>query len=98
MMKKYSLVTGAALAVLLLAACGTSGGLGDIFGGGNSGTYATQIRGTVHSVDTASRTIYLTNATGNGSMLSSGGSSGNGNSVRVTYDNRTTVNYNGQSY
>lgn len=96
MMKKYTLVTGAALAVLLLAACGSSSGLGDIFGGGrNNGAYATQIRGTVDSVDTSNSSIYLTNVTGNGSMLSSSGSTSN---VRVYYDNRTTVNYNGQRY
>jgi hypothetical protein len=91
-------MTGAAIALLLLAACGTSGGLGDIFGGGtgtNNGTYATQIRGTVDSVDTSSRSILLTNASGNGSMLSS---SGSGSSVRVYYDNRTSVDYQGQSY
>lgn len=97
MMKKYSLITGAAIAVLLLSACGSSGGLGGILGGGgsNNGTYATQLRGTVDSVDTSGRSIYLINVTGNGSMLSSGSS---GQSVRVYYDNRTTVNYNGQSF
>ncbi len=98
MKKKYALITGAALAVLLLAACGSSGGLGDILGGGTNsgnGTYATQIRGTVDSVDTRTSSIYLTNVSGNGSMLSSGGSSSN---VRVYYDNRTTVNYNGQTF
>jgi len=97
-MKRYTAMTGAAIALLLLAACGTSGGLGDIFGGGtgtNNGTYATQIRGTVDSVDTSSRSILLTNASGNGSMLSSGGS---GSSVRVYYDNSTSVDYQGQSY
>jgi hypothetical protein len=98
MMKKYTFMTGAAIAVLLLAACGSSGGLGDILGGGTNsgnGAYATQIRGTVDSVDTSGRSIYLINVTGNGSMLSSGGS---GQSVRVYFDNRTTVNYNGQSF
>ena len=68
-MKRNMSLAGAAIALLLLAACGSSGGLGDILGGGNNGNYATQIRGTVDSVDTYNQTIRLTNVSGNGSML-----------------------------
>ena len=67
--------------------------MGDILGGG-SNTTNHEIRGTVDSIDTASRSIYLTNVTGyNSSMLSSGGSS-----VRVYYDDQTSVSYQGRTY
>jgi hypothetical protein len=80
--------------MILLAACGSSG-MGDILGGGsNQSNY--EIRGTVDSVDSASRSIYLTNVTGfNSSMLSNTGS---GTAVRVYFDERTPVEYNGQAY
>ena len=78
--------------LVLLAACGS---MGDVLGGGSGqqpqGSY--EIRGTVDSVDLNSRSIYLTNVTGYTSMLSNGGSA-----VRVYYDDRTPVEYNGQSY
>ena len=96
-MKKNLSLAGAAIALVLLAACGSSGGIGDILGGGNNANYATQIRGTVDSIDTYNQTIVLTNVSGNGSMLSSGGST-TGNTVRVLYDSRTTVSYNGQNF
>jgi hypothetical protein len=73
--------------------------MGDIFGGGNSGNTSNQnyeIRGTVDSVDLNSRSVYLTNVTGYNSMLSSGGT--NGNNVRVYFDDRTPVDYQGRSY
>jgi hypothetical protein len=90
-------LAAAAIALLFLASCGTSGGLGDIFGRGNSGNYSNQIRGTVDSVDLNSGSVLLTNVSdANGSMLSSGGSSRN--AVRVYFDNRTSVDYNGRSY
>ena len=80
---------------MFLAACGSSGGMGDIFGGGTGNQNDYEIRGTVDYVDRNSRSVYLTNVSGyNSSMLSSGG---NG-SVRVYYDDRTPVNYNGQNY
>ena len=70
--------------------------MGDIFGGGQSNQSSYELRGTVDSVDPNSRSVYLTNVSGyNSSMLSSGGTSG---SVRVYYDDRTPVSYNGQSY
>jgi len=95
-MKRNITLAGAAILLLLAAAC-SSGGIGDILGGGSNtnGTAATQIRGTVDSVDTNSQSIYLTNVSGNGSMLSSGGS---GTTTRVYYDNRTSVSYNGQTF
>lgn len=97
MNSKFKTISAAAIALLFLAACGSSGGgLGDIFGGGsNSGTRATEIRGTVDSVDLNSNSIYLINTTNNGSMLSN---SGSGSSVRVYFDNRTSVDYQGRSY
>src|SRR3954454_5575710 len=95
-MNKYKTLAAATFALLLLAACGSSGnGIGDIFGNGNpssNGSY--QIRGTVDSVDARSQSILLTNVTGYNSGLNTGNSS----SVRVYYDNRTTLNYQGQSY
>jgi hypothetical protein len=92
-MKRNLSMAGAALLLLLAAAC-SSGGIGDILGSNNGGT-ATQVRGTVDSVDTSNQSILLTNVSGNGSMLSSGGS---GNTIRVYYDTRTTVSFNGQNY
>lgn len=83
-----------ALTVLFLAAC-SSGGIGDILGGGTASNQ--ELRGTVDAVDTSSRSIYLTNVSGYQSMLSSGGSS-SGGAVRVYYDTDTTVSFNGQSY
>src|SRR5436305_9443505 len=95
-MNKYKTLAAATVALLLMAACGTSGGgIGDIFGNGNpNGNSAYQIRGTVDSVDTRGQSILLTNVTGYNTNLNTGSSS----SVRVYYDNRTTLNYQGQSY
>lgn len=98
-MTKYKSLAALGL-VLLLAGCGSSGGMGDIFGGGNSPSNQNQnyeLRGTVDSVDLNSRSIYLTNVSGYNSMLSSGGSN-NGNNVRVYFDDRTPVDYQGRSY
>jgi hypothetical protein len=85
-----------ALAILMLAGCGSSS---DIFGGGSgypSSSTAT-IRGTVDSVDLNNHSILLTNTSGYNSMLSSSGSGG-GSSVRVYYDDQTRVDFNGRSY
>ncbi|HEV7429371.1 MAG TPA: hypothetical protein VGQ46_23705 [Thermoanaerobaculia bacterium] len=104
-MNRYKTLAAATFALLLVAACGTSGnGIGDIFGGGNpnsgypnSASY--QIRGTVDSVDTRGQSIYLTNVSGYNNLNGgNGGNGGNGRSVRIYYDNRTTLNYQGQSY
>lgn len=95
MIKSKSLAA-ASLALLFLAACGTSGGIGDILGGGGSSANDYEIRGTVDYVDTSARVVYLTNVSGYSNMLSNG--SGSGNSVRVYYDTDTTVGFNGQTY
>ena len=91
-MKTTKSLAAASLMLILLAACGS---VGDILGGGGSGqqqgTY--EIRGTVDSIDLNSRSIYLTNVSGYTSMLSNGGSA-----VRVYYDDRTPVEFNGQTY
>ena len=94
-MKTTKSLAAASLALILLAACGSSG-MGDILGGGGSNQQNYEIRGTVESVDQNSRSIFLSNVSGyNASMLSNGGS---GNTVRVYYDERTPVEFNGQSY
>jgi hypothetical protein len=95
-MNRPKSLAAVALTVLFLAAC-SSGGIGDILGGGGGSGQASnyEIRGVVDRVDTASRSVYLTNVSGYTSMLSSGGS---GNTVRVYYDNQTQVRYGGQTY
>lgn len=92
-MRTTKSLAAASLALVLLAACGSSG-MGDILGGGGSGrTY--ELRGTVDSVDSNSRSIYLTNVSGyNTSMLSNSG----GDAVRVYYDDRTPVSHQGSTY
>ncbi|MEO8378192.1 MAG: hypothetical protein ABI779_00885 [Acidobacteriota bacterium] len=94
-MIKPKVLTAATLALLFLAACGSSG-IGDVLGG-NNGTSNYEIRGTVDSVDSANRAVTLTNVSGYNSSMLSGGSN-SGNSVRVYYDDRTPVTYNGQTY
>ena len=91
-MKTTKSLAAASLMLVLLAACGS---VGDILGGGGSGQQQGnyEIRGTVDSVDLSSRSIYLTNVSGYTSMLSNGG-----NAVRVYYDERTPVSFNGQTY
>ncbi|HSP16645.1 MAG TPA: hypothetical protein VLV78_18005 [Thermoanaerobaculia bacterium] len=71
--------------------------MGNILGTSPSNTSNQQLRGTVDSVDLNSRSLYLINVSGYGSMLSSGGS-GSGSAVRVYYDNATTVQYQGRTY
>lgn len=96
MRTKTMAIPGALLALLFLAGCGSSGG--DIFGGGNqpvNSPASNTIRGTVDSVDLNGRSILLTNTNGYGSMLSSGG---NGNTVRVYFDNQTSIEYQGRTY
>jgi hypothetical protein len=92
LMNRSKSLIAAALAVMFLGACG-SGGLGGVLGGGDTNARQ-ELRGTVESVDAGSRSIWLRNVTGyNGSMLSSGG-----NSVRVYYDDQTSVEWQGRSY
>lgn len=91
-MHNFKSLAAASLCVVLLAACGSSGGLGDILGGGSSAN--AEIRGTVDYVDRNNQTIRLTNVSGLTSMLSSGG----GNTAVIHYNNNTPVAYQGQSY
>jgi hypothetical protein len=87
--------TSLALTVVLflLTGCGSSG-MGDILGGGGSTNNVSEIRGTVDQVDTRDRSIVLTNVENYNSNLMSGG----GNSVRVYFDDRTSVSYQGRTY
>lgn len=82
---------GALFALVFTAACGSTG-IGDIFGGGTPTTTTSEIRGTVDNVDVNNRSILLTNVS-YGSSLSSGG-----NTVRVYFDDQTTVEYQGRAY
>ena len=86
----------ATLAVLFLAACGSSG-IGDVLGGGGTGAGSSnyELRGTVDYVDASSQSVYLTNVSGYSNMLSN---SGSGSTVRVYYDNQTSVEHQGQSH
>lgn len=86
----------ASLAVLFLAACGSSG-IGDILGGGGSQQSSQEIRGTVESVDLNTSSVWLRNVSGYTSMLSNSGG-GSGNTARVYFDNQTTVEWQGQTY
>jgi hypothetical protein len=96
MIRSKAVLGGTMLALLILAGCGSTGG--DIFGGGypSNGTYSNDLRGTVDSVDVRNRSIVLTNTNGYNSMLSGSGSGGD--SVRVYFDDRTAVDYQGRSY
>lgn len=98
MIRRNAIFSSAALVILLLAGCGSSGGLGDILGGGTgsgNSRAASEIRGTVDQVDTRSQSLLLINVSNHDSRLSDGGS---GNSVRVYFDDRTRVEYQGRSY
>jgi hypothetical protein len=92
-MKNYKSLAAASFAVLLLAACGSSG-IGDILGGGNN-QQQYEIRGVVDSVDVNSRSLYLRNVSGMQSMLSG---SNSGSTARVYYDDQTQVAYQGRTY
>ena len=93
-MHKTKVFAAAVFALLLAAACGSSSGIGNVFGGGNNNAY--DIHGTVDSVDTNSQSIYLTNVSGYNTNLA--GTGGYGNTVRVYYDNRTSLSYQGRTY
>jgi Domain of unknown function (DUF5666) len=94
MKRTYGTLVALATALLLLSACGSTGG--DIFGGGSNGTYSDTIHGTVDYVDVNARAIDLVNVSGYSNNLRNGTS--NGNRVRVYFDNRTSVSYQGRSY
>ena len=83
-----------ALALLMLGACGSTGDLGDILGGGGQSA-TNELRGTVDYVDVNNRFVVLRNVTGYGNMLSN---TGGGDTVRVYYDNQTSVEFQGQTY
>jgi hypothetical protein len=90
-----NLAAVALLGLLLAAGCGSSG-IGDVFGSGNS---VQTLHGTVDQADPSSQSILLTNVSDYGSSLSSGGNrGGTGNNVRIYYDDRTTVDYQGRNY
>jgi hypothetical protein len=91
-MKAGTSIIAAAVALLFLTACGSSD-LGGVLGGSSTPS-AGEIRGTVDSVDPATRSLILTNTTGYRSNLASAGA----NSVRIYFDDRTTVEYQGRNY
>lgn len=93
-MKNYKSLTAVSFALLLLAACGSSG-IGDILGGGSNNGQTYEIRGVVDSVDPNSRSVYLTNVSGYTSMLSNGGG---GTTARVYFSDQTQVDYQGRAY
>jgi hypothetical protein len=93
-MKNYKSLAAASLALVLLAACGSTG-LGDVLGGGSNNAQTYEIRGVVDSVDPGSRSVYLTNVSGYTSMLSNGG---NGSTARVYFTDQTQVAYQGKTY
>ncbi len=86
---------GALLLALLTTGCGSSG-MGDILGGntGATGSSAGDVRGTVYDINTRDRFITLTNV----DPRKSSGLVNGGNDVRIYFDDRTTVNYQGATY
>lgn len=92
-------LAGALVALIALAGCGSTG-LDDILGGGSptGSAAANEIRGTVDHVDTRNGFIQLINATSYDSRLQSGGVGTSGSTVRVYYDQRTPVTYQGRTY
>jgi len=92
-MHKTKVFAAAVFALLLAAACGSSNPYG---GYGQPANQAYDIHGTVDSVDTNSRSIYLTNVSNyNNSLMGTGGY---GNTTRIYYDNGTTVTFQGRNY
>jgi hypothetical protein len=86
-----------ALTAVLLAACGTGGGLGsigDIILGSPSTTQSSDVRGTVSGIDTGARRIDM-DVTYVNNLRQSGGTSSRGS---IYYDNNTRVVFNGQEY
>ena len=92
---RTKLMAVSALALIMLGACSSGGGLGDILGGGSGSSATNELRGRVDFVDTNNRYVVLTNVSGYGNMLSN---TGGGDTVRVYYDNQTSVEYQGQTY
>jgi hypothetical protein len=94
-MTRKLMLPAAAVAILFLAACGSSGDIGDIFGGGSS-TTSDQIRGTVDYVDTSQRFVVLNNVSNYATRLQDGSTTTG--QVRVYYDDRTPVTWQGNTY
>lgn len=90
-MRKSSIVLAAV--VLFTAACGSIGGLGDLGGilGSPSSSQASDVRGTVSSIDTAGRRIIMDVAYVNNLRNTQ-------NAQSIYYDNNTRVEYQGQTY
>lgn len=85
-----------ALATLLLGACGSSGGLGDlgsIILGSPSQSQPSDVRGSVSNVDTNARRIDL-----DVTYVNNLRSSGNSQRGSIYYDNNTRVVYQGNEY
>lgn len=90
-MRKSSFVLAAV--VLFAAACGSIGGLGDLGGilGSPSSTQASDVRGTVSSIDTAGRRIIMDVAYVNNLRNTQ-------NAQSIYYDNNTRVEFQGRTY
>ena len=90
---RISLAAAVAVALVLLAGCGS---LGDVLGTGNTGnnypttTQSTDIQGTVTNVDTNARRIDL-------NVNSNNGNPGNQYTSSVYYDNRTQFSFQNRS-
>lgn len=83
-----------AAAVLLLAACGSSGNLGDVLGGilgSPNASTPSSVQGTVNFVDTNAQRIDVNVSTVNNLNTSANGQS-------IYYDSHTQVTYQGQTY
>lgn len=78
------------LATLLVSACAGLGDLGGVLGPGSSSRTASDFRGTVVDVDTSAKRI--TFDTDSSNSLNTRGDR------RVTYDDRTVVEYQGETY
>jgi hypothetical protein len=76
--------SAAALMLVTLGACSSTGGLGNILGGVLGGGQGNQLSGYVQGVDTRNRQIAVQQS--------------NGQTVWVAYDNNTRVVYNNQNY
>ena len=86
-----------ALAAMLVAACGSTGGtlgdLGSIILGSPSTTQPSDVRGTVSAIDTGARRIDL-----NVSYVNNLRSTGNDQRGSIYYDNNTRVVYQNNTY
>ena len=92
-MRKISLF---AVAVLLLAACGTSGTLGDVLGsilGSTSPSNPSSISGTVNAVDANAQRIDM-----NVAYVNNLRNSGSQTNQSIYYNSSTRVVYNNQNY